>query len=575
MPLSLWSCCPGPGGPGARGPRPLDAVATGLYEAYEAERRAPAAAVPGRARAHRARGEAAPLHAAGPRGRRGLGPQRGQQQQLQQRQPPASPPARRSCKASLQPVPGPGPTPARGVGQVGRAALDSCPAGGRRPQLRVWSVVVVLQRREPAGTALAAAGLGQEQLRRGVCGLGSQPLGRPSRPGPTSSRSPAAASASATWSHSPQTAQHVERIVRRSARRAGSARGARARPEDRGADVGAAPGERLLLEQRAAAHGQWEQQRARAEQRREREEREKQRALGRAAGPRPRRWRAARPPGYEEREEARRRRRQCERSEERRRELAERQGLLRRERAGRAARDRQRKLQQEQNLKQREEGLQEVRERAEQVRRGALSARPRSSSSRRASCSGRSGSLAEAERARHEALLKGRAEQERQEREGLRSSLEASLGRAQENYEQLVEQRTRELRERAQRGGLQGRRAKEAAERKGASIRRTWRRWPGQASGGCSTRRRQPRRRCSRRRGAWARAGWRRSGPSAPARGRWREGRRLPPAGAAPSHRSQAGAQRAAVSGAAQHAGERSLHSPRLLPRAREGAPGD
>nr|XP_010587205.1 coiled-coil domain-containing protein 177 [Loxodonta africana] len=55
---------------------------------------------------------------------------------------------------------------------------------------------------------------------------------------------------------------------------------------------------------------------------------------------------------------------------------------------------------------------------------------------------------------------------ENEEREGLRSSLAASLGRAQENYEQLVEQRTRVLRERARREELQSRRAKEAAERK-------------------------------------------------------------------------------------------------------------
>ncbi|XP_006171577.1 coiled-coil domain-containing protein 177 [Tupaia chinensis] len=74
--------------------------------------------------------------------------------------------------------------------------------------------------------------------------------------------------------------------------------------------------------------------------------------------------------------------------------------------------------------------------------------------------------LSRAERARHEALLQGRARQQLEEREGLRSSLEASLGRAQENYEQLVEQRARELRERARREELQSRRAKEAAERK-------------------------------------------------------------------------------------------------------------
>ncbi|XP_017722003.1 PREDICTED: coiled-coil domain-containing protein 177, partial [Rhinopithecus bieti] len=80
-------------------------------------------------------------------------------------------------------------------------------------------------------------------------------------------------------SHSPQTAQHVERIVRQ----VRAERGLRGVPE-RDRKIAALmlarhQEELLLLEQRAAAHGQWELQRVRAEQRREREEREKQRAL--------------------------------------------------------------------------------------------------------------------------------------------------------------------------------------------------------------------------------------------------------------------------------------------------------
>ncbi|XP_026634302.1 coiled-coil domain-containing protein 177 [Microtus ochrogaster] len=229
-------------------------------------------------------------------------------------------------------------------------------------------------------------------------------------------------------SHSPQTAQHVERIVRQ----VRAERGLRGVPE-RDRKIAALmlarhQEERLLLEQRAAAHGQWEQQRVRAEQRREREEREKQR---------------------------------------RRRELAERQGLLRRERAERAARDdRQRKLQQEQNLKQREEGLQEGRERAELARRERAQRAARAKQRQEGQLRREKRELSRAERARHEALLRGRVRQQHEEREGLRSSLEASLGRAQENYEQLQEQRARELRERARKEELQGRRAKEAAERK-------------------------------------------------------------------------------------------------------------
>ncbi|XP_075386852.1 coiled-coil domain-containing protein 177 [Tenrec ecaudatus] len=268
-------------------------------------------------------------------------------------------------------------------------------------------------------------------------------------------------------SHSPQTAQHVERIVRQ----VRAERGLRGVPE-RDRKIAALmlarhQEERLLREQRAVAHGQWEQQREHARRRRESEEREKQRALelGRrawAAQVEERRGRR----GREEREAARRRRRQCERSEERRRELAAHQGLLRRERADRAAReDRLRKLQQEQNLKQREEGLQEGRERASLVRQEraqrAASAKQRQEGQQQRERR----ELGRAERARHETLLQGRVRQENQEREGLRSSLEASLGRAQENYEQLVEQRTRELRERARREELQSRRAKQLAER--------------------------------------------------------------------------------------------------------------
>ncbi|XP_023611658.1 LOW QUALITY PROTEIN: coiled-coil domain-containing protein 177 [Myotis lucifugus] len=169
----------------------------------------------------------------------------------------------------------------------------------------------------------------------------------------------------------------------------------------------------------------------------------------------------------EECEPSRYEQQQCEFREERRRGACRAPDLLRRERAERAAReDRLRKLQQEQNLKQREEGLQEGRERAEQVRRERAQRVACTKQRQEGQLQREKRKLSRAEQARHRALLQGRARQEHEEREGLRSSLEASLGRAQENYEHLVEQRTRELRERARREELQGRRAKEAAERK-------------------------------------------------------------------------------------------------------------
>lgn len=442
-------------------------VATGLYEAYEAERRAKLQ----QCRAERERivreekrrlftpmGPAAAVAA-------------------------ASAPSAGICSSASLPA-SPAPRAARKAASSPSPARTQPPPASSRAGRKSHSLDSLSRRREGALSSESGASSSSysgESLRdlcwpprasaRNSCPAGSaspasNPLGRPGALAlvPLTGRS----FSLGDLSHSPQTAQHVERIVRQ----VHAERGLRGVPE-RDRKIAALmlarhQEERLLLEQRAAAHGQWEQQRVRAEQLREREEREKQRALeqGRrawAAQVEERRGRR----GREEREAARRRQRQCERSEERRRELAEHQGLLRRERAERAAReDRLRKLHQEQNLKQREEGLQEGRERTEQVCRERSQRAARTKQCQDGQLQREKRELSRAERARHEALLQGRARQEHEDREGLRSSLEASLGRAQENYEHLVEQRTRELRERARREELQGRRAKEAAERK-------------------------------------------------------------------------------------------------------------
>ncbi|XP_006884803.1 PREDICTED: coiled-coil domain-containing protein 177 [Elephantulus edwardii] len=447
-------------------------VATGLYEAYEAERRAKLQQC--RAERERIVREEkrrlfTPLGAAAAAA--ATAPSAGSSSSCSSASLPASPAPRAARKAS------PSLSPAR----------TQPPPAGSRTGRKSHSLDSLSRRREGAlssesGTSGASSSsYSGESLRElrwqartsarhsypaGSASSAPNPLGRPSALPlvPITGRS----FSLGDLSHSPQTAQHVERIVRQ----VRAERGLRGVPE-RDRKIAALmlaryQEERLLLEQRAAAHGQWEQQRVRAEKRRENEEREKQRALelGRrawAAQVEERRGRR----GREEREAARRKQRQCERSEERRRELAEHQGQLRRERADRAAReDRQRKLQQEQNLKQREEGLQEGRERAEQARRERAQRAARAKQRQEGQLQREKRELSRAERARHEALLKGRARQENEEREGLRSSLAASLGRAQENYEQLVEQRTRELRERARREELQSRRAKEAAERK-------------------------------------------------------------------------------------------------------------
>ncbi|XP_067894275.1 coiled-coil domain-containing protein 177 [Heterodontus francisci] len=68
------------------------------------------------------------------------------------------------------------------------------------------------------------------------------------------------------------------------------------------------------------------------------------------------------------------------------------------------------------------------------------------------------------ERLKHEAALKEVSKEMEMERKVLRKSLEQKLAKSQENYEQLMEKRNRELKERATREELQIQRARIAAE---------------------------------------------------------------------------------------------------------------
>ncbi|XP_051833855.1 coiled-coil domain-containing protein 177 [Antechinus flavipes] len=269
--------------------------------------------------------------------------------------------------------------------------------------------------------------------------------------------------------HSPQTARHVERIVRQ----VREEKGLRGLPE-RDRKIAALmlarhQEEELLREQQAFAHSQWELQRKKAMQQREKEEKEKQRVLAQCRQA----WTAQVEErlerlGHQERKAARRLRSQYARGEEQRLELLEKQGQLRLQRAQRAAfEDRMRKLQQEHNLKLWEEGRQKERERVDYARRERAERAAQTKRKQDTHLQREKQQLSRAERAHHEALLQGLARKERKEQEGLRLSLEASLERAQENYEQLMEQRSRHLRERARKEEMQGRRAKEVAERKG------------------------------------------------------------------------------------------------------------
>ncbi|XP_069714271.1 coiled-coil domain-containing protein 177 [Phaenicophaeus curvirostris] len=269
-------------------------------------------------------------------------------------------------------------------------------------------------------------------------------------------------------SHSPQTAQRVERIVREVKRRKGLSEVPERDKKIAALMIAKHQEASLLREQRQAAHLQWDSQRRLAERRREREEKEKQRAL--LQGQRlwesqveKRRGRLSR----EQEEAALLRQRQRLVCEERWREQAEKQERLRRERLERAVQeDKQKKLHQEHSLKAKEEGERELREREEQLLQEKLSMAAQKRLKKEVQLQKEKKLLNQAEKLKHEALVKELAKQEAEEKKMLKASLEMSLTKAQENYEQLVEKRNQELREKARREDMQIQRAKLAAEKK-------------------------------------------------------------------------------------------------------------
>ncbi|NXG62039.1 CC177 protein, partial [Hemiprocne comata] len=269
-------------------------------------------------------------------------------------------------------------------------------------------------------------------------------------------------------SHSPQTAQRVERIVREVKRRKGLSEVPERDKKIAALMIAKHQEASLLREQRQAAHLQWDSQRRLAEQRKEREEKEKQRALLQGQ----RLWESQvekrRGRLSQEQEEAtllkQRQRVVCE---ERWREQAEKQERLRRERLERAIReDKQKKLHQEHNLKAKEEVRKEHREQEEQLLQEKLSTAAQKRLKKEEQLQKEKKLLNQAEKLKHEALLKELARQEAEEKKMLKASLEMSLTKAQENYEQLVEKRNQELREKARREDMQIQRAKLAAEKK-------------------------------------------------------------------------------------------------------------
>ncbi|XP_019406577.1 PREDICTED: coiled-coil domain-containing protein 177, partial [Crocodylus porosus] len=269
-------------------------------------------------------------------------------------------------------------------------------------------------------------------------------------------------------SHSPQTTKKVEKIVKEVKRKKGLKEVSERDRKIAALMIARHQETSLLNEQRYTAHLQWDSQRRRAEQRKEEEEKEKQRALLQCHKMWESQVEKRRGKLSQEHQEATLlKQRQCLIYEERWKEQAEKQEKMKREKLERASReDKQKKLHQEHNLKSKEEDKKEHLEREEQLLQEKLFSAAQKKLRKELQLQKEKKLLHQAEKVKHEALLKELAWHEAEEKEMLKASLEMNLNKAQENYEQLVEKRNQDMKEKAKRGEMQFQRAKLSAERK-------------------------------------------------------------------------------------------------------------
>lgn len=267
-------------------------------------------------------------------------------------------------------------------------------------------------------------------------------------------------------SHSLQTTQKVERIVREVRRR-----GLKAVPE-RDRKIAALmlakyQEEDIMCQTRYVAHLQWDSERRMGELRREQEDREKQRAVQQCQ----RAWQTQvstrqRRLSQQERDSAAAKLRQVEESEERWKELAEQQERNRLLRLQQAARDeKQKKVLQEQNLKALEEDRAAVLEQERLLLKEKLTMAELKRQEKEHQAHEDRRGLNRAERRRHAALIREISRREEDEREEARKAAEERLSRSLDNYEQIVERRGQELKEKAKREEKQIQKARKAAER--------------------------------------------------------------------------------------------------------------
>lgn len=268
-------------------------------------------------------------------------------------------------------------------------------------------------------------------------------------------------------SHSPQTTQKVERIVKEVKRRGLKAVSERDR-KIAALMLARYQEEDIMSQTRYVAHLQWDSERRMEELRREQEDREKQRAVLECQ----RVWQTQvtirqQRLSQQEQDSAAAKMRQAEESEERWRELAEQQERSRLLRLQQAAREeKHKKALQEQNLKALEEERGAVLEQERLLLKEKLTMAELKRQEKEHQAQEERRGLNKAEKRRHAALIQEIARREQEEREEAKRAAEEKLSRSLDNYEQIVERRGQELKEKAKREEKQIQKARKAAEKR-------------------------------------------------------------------------------------------------------------
>lgn len=268
-------------------------------------------------------------------------------------------------------------------------------------------------------------------------------------------------------SHSLQTTQKVERIVKEVKRRGLKAVSERDR-KIAALMLARYQEEDIMSQTRYVAHLQWDSERRMEEFRKEQEDREKQRAVLQCQ----RVWQTQvlirqQRLSLQERESSAAKLRQVEENEERWKELAEQQERNRLLKLQQAAREeKHKKVLQEQNLKALEEERAAMLEQERLLLNEKLTIAELKRQEKEHQVQEERRGLNKAERRRHAAIKQEIARREEEEREEARRQTEEKLNRSLENYEQIVERRGQELKEKAKREEKQIQKARKAAERR-------------------------------------------------------------------------------------------------------------